>query len=269
MLQKIPFVKMHGLGNDFVIIHQDHVSSNYDLQKTVQKICSRNIGIGCDQLILYNYDDDVVKIKIFNQDGSHAQACGNASRCITKLLYEQHDATKNLKLNIDGRIIYSKYLNAHTIIINMGVPLFDSVWMPNNTDLRNFAKRYMINPQKIMCVDVANPHLIIFSYVPETDYIIIAQALQASKLFPHGININFAQIKDNKIFLQVWERGVGLTQSCGSGAMATFAAANKLGFFANEVEVVFHLGSLNITKQKDNILIRGTANYVFSGEYFI
>ena len=98
---------------------------------------------------------------------------------------------------------------------------------------------------------------------------IIGSNFQDNELFPDGVNVNFARIDNdiNKIHLKVWERGVGFTYACGSGAIATFAAANKLGFVGNEVEIAFKLGSLNMQKQNDSVLMSGPARYVFTGDY--
>lgn len=266
MLQKVPFVKMHGLGNDFVIINEHHMPKNSDILSFVKEVSDRELGIGCDQFIIYRQDPDKINMAIYNQDGSGAKACGNASRCLTRLLFDQN-GIKNIKLDVDGRIVSGEYIDENTIKVDMGPPLFESSWMPDSADLWSLAERYMIEPKEMICVDVANPHLVIFSKLSKKDMGIIGSDFQESKLFPDGINVNFARIEDNRINLKVWERGAGFTYACGSGAIATFAAANKLGFVSDEVEIVFKLGSLNMQKQNDSVLMSGPASYVFTGEY--
>lgn len=266
MLQKIPFVKMHGLGNDFVIIDEHHMPKNSDIQSFVQKISDRELGIGCDQFIVYGQNSDKINMSIYNQDGSTAKACGNASRCLTRLLFDQ-TGSKNIKLDINGRFVFGEYFDKDTIKVDMGPPSFESDWMPDSADLWSLAERYMIEPKEMVCVDVANPHLVIFSKLSQKDMGVIGRDFQESELFPDGVNVNFARVDDNKIHLKVWERGAGFTYACGSGAIATFAAANKLGFFGNEGDIVFELGSLNMQKQNNSILMSGPASYVFTGEY--
>lgn len=266
MLQKIPFVKMHGLGNDFVIINEDHIPKNSDIQSFVREICHRQLGVGCDQFIIYRHDLDKINMAIYNQDGSGAKACGNATRCLARLLYDQTGA-KNIKLDVDGRIVSGEYVDENTIKVDMGPPLFESSWMPNAADLCSLAKRYMIEPKRMICVDVANPHLVIFSKLSKKEMEVIGRDFQGSELFPDGVNVNFATIEDDKITLKVWERGAGFTYACGSGAIATFAAANKLNYIGDEVEIVFKLGSLKMHKHHDSILMNGPASYAFTGEY--
>lgn len=266
MLERVPFVKMHGLGNDFVIINELNMPKSSDTQSFVQKISDRELGVGCDQLIIYRQDSSKIYMAIYNQDGSGAKACGNASRCLTKLLFDQ-TGIKSLKLDVDGRITSGEYIDDRTIKVDLGPPSFESSWIPDSADLWSLAERYMVEPKEMICVDVANPHIVIFSKLSEKDMRIIGSDFQESQLFPDGINVNFATIVDNKINLKVWERGAGFTYACGSGAIATFAAANKLGLVGDEVEIVFKLGSLSMQKQNDSILMNGPASYVFTGDY--
>lgn len=265
MLQKIPFVKMHGLGNDFVIINEYHMP-NSSIKSFVQAISDRELGVGCDQFIAYSQNSNKVNMAIYNQDGSSAKACGNASRCLARLLFD-NKGDKFIKFDVDGRIVSCEYIDENTIKVDMGPPSFKNSWMPDSADLWSLAERYMIEPKEMICVDVANPHLVIFSKLSQKDMGIIGRDFQESELFPDGINVNFARIEDNKINLKVWERGAGFTYACGSGSIATFAAANKLGFFGDEVEIVFKLGSLNMQKKNNSVLMSGPASYVFTGEY--
>jgi diaminopimelate epimerase len=266
MSQKIPFVKMHGLGNDFVIIDEKHMPTSIDIQSFVQDIADRELGVGCDQFIIYKQESDKVIMAIYNQDGSKAKACGNASRCLTRLLFD-HNGEKDLKLDVDGRIVVGQYIDKDAIQVDMGSPSFEKEWMPSEADLWALAERYMIEPKEMLCVDVANPHLVIFSKLSEKDMSIIGNDFQNNELFPDGVNVSFVKVVDDKIHLKVCERGAGFTYACGSGAIATFAAANKLGFAGDESEIVFKLGSLRMQKQTDSVLMSGSASYVFTGEY--
>ncbi len=264
----IPFIKMHGLGNNFVIIEQNFIDHNINLSNLALSISNRTIGIGCDQLIIFDKQETCILMLIYNQDGSSAEACGNASRCISRLMFDKYKV-RDILIKVKEREVSCHYTSKDNIVVNMGRASFNNKWMPSNEKLWNFVQLYGVEPKESICVDVANPHLVIFSQNIIHNQQIIVENLQNSDLFPIGININFATIKNNSIFLSVWERGVGLTLACGSGACATFAAAKKLGFVENNAIVEFSLGNLKMKYLDKNILMQGPANYVFSGEYYV
>ncbi|MFK7973879.1 MAG: diaminopimelate epimerase [Rickettsiaceae bacterium] len=262
----IPFVKMHGLGNDFVMIAQSELPELIDMNKFATTISDRRLGIGCDQFIVYNQNSDFVEMNIYNQDGSPAKACGNASRCLSRLIFDQTKQT-SIIIIVGDRKIQCEYIAPNSIKVDMGEVSFEEPWMPSVDQLWNEAQIYQIEPKEIMCVDVANPHLVIFSKLSNEDSNIIGTNYQNIDLFPQGINVNFARIQNNKIHLKVWERGAGFTYACGSGAIATFAAANKLGFVTDDAEVVFELGVLSMQKIGNKISMTGPASYIFHGKY--
>lgn len=266
-MKKIPFVKMHGLGNDFVIIEHSLLLEIKDIKKIVVNISNRQIGIGCDQFITYTKDNHSISMNIFNQDGSKAQACGNASRCLSRLMFDQH-GIKNIAIHVGDKKITCTYSDANNITVDMGIASFSANWMPSQEKLWQLAEVYRIEPKEVICVDVGNPHLIIFSKLSDKDKKILGRNLQGHNLFPNGVNVNFAQIQDDNIILKVWERGAGFTMACGSGASASFAAANKLGFVDTTAKVFFTLGSLKMQKKDNQILMTGPASYVFTGEYY-
>ena len=257
---------MHGLGNDFVIISERDLPKEItDYNVFAAQISNRRLGIGSDQFIIYQTQTDQIVMTIYNQDGSKAKACGNASRCLSRLIFEQSGKT-NIVLNVDGRKIICDYEQGQ-IKINMGLVSFEENWMPNKDQLWALAQRYLIEPKEMICADIGNPHLVIFSKLSKQDQKIIGKNFQNIDLFPQGINVNFARVEDNGIYLKVWERGVGFTYACGSGAIATFAAANILGFAGDSSRIVFELGALQMKKTQDGIVMSGPANYLFHGEY--
>lgn len=275
-MKKISFIKMHGLGNDFVIVEDNILSSIRNIKDFVIKLSNRRIGIGCDQFITYTKQDDkadTVLMKIFNQDGSKAKACGNASRCLSRLVFDKYGINET-SLKVDDKTFSTHYEDPDNITVNMGAANFTADWMPKTEALWQLAEKYMIEPKELVCVDVGNPHLVIFSKLSDKDKKIIGKNLQKHSLFANGINVNFAKIDNihtngsTIIELKVWERGAGFTMACGSGASATFAAANKLGFTANESTVQFEMGSLKMKKNNDEISMTGPAAYIFTGEYY-
>jgi len=267
MNNPILFTKMHGLGNDFVIIKDSALRGIKDMKSFVIKISDRKTGIGCDQFISYKKQDNQVAMSIYNPDGMRAKACGNASRCLTRMMFDEHKL-KNIDITIDDKKITGQYTGPKNITVNMGVASFEASWMPQQEDLWQLAQKFRIEPKEVVCVDVGNPHLVIFTKLSDKDKKIIGKSLQMHEFFPDGINVNFAETDDNVIKLKVWERGTGFTYACGSGASASFAAASKLGFIDEVADVAFKLGSLKMSKKNEEILMSGPASYVFAGEYY-
>jgi diaminopimelate epimerase len=257
---------MHGLGNDFIFVATQGLPSDVPINILANQISDRRFGVGCDQFILYTYQQDKTKMYIYNQDGSYAKVCGNASRCLARLLFDQKSETKTI-LDCDGRMILCHYFNENEIQVNMGQANFHADWMPSDDILWQVAKNFTIDPKEMICVDVGNPHIVIFANLSDQDRPVIGELFQKTNFFKDGVNVNFAKIIDNKIRLKVWERGTGFTLACGSGACATYAAAHKLGFVDEDSEVIFDYGSLKMKFQKDDILMNGRADYVFKGEY--
>lgn len=267
MSQNIPFIKMHGLGNDFVIVESQNYPSKIELEDFARKILDRKTGIGGDQLVIYTPLDASknVEMSIYNNDGSIVEACGNASRCICKLVYEATNVN-SFNLQIGERILPCEIIDT-VYQIDMGAVSFRTDWMPNENKLLHLAKKYNLSPKDIICCDIGNPHLVLFSKLPAVDQEIIGKELQNSELFPTGINVNFAHIENSEINLQVYERGAGLTLACGSGACCSFASAKKLGKITDDTKVNFKLGSLYLQTKNDGIVMTGPAESVFKGEY--
>ena len=266
-MTKIPFLKMHGLGNDFVIINQKNIDANIDLKKLAISVSSRNLGIGCDQFITYILDEDNnINMCIRNPDGSTAKACGNAFRCLTRIIYD-NTGTRDVVINIDERTLLCQYINPSNIKVNMGHVSFNPPWMPNAEFNLDFAKRYNLTSKEIIYADIGNPHMVLFGEFSDSDQEIIGKFLQSTPDIKDGINVNFVSIKNDTINLSVWERHTGITLACGSGACVSFAASHKLGFINNNAKVQFRLGNLTMSLEGKDIIMSGSAKYVFKGEY--
>ncbi|KAJ6644984.1 Threonylcarbamoyladenosine tRNA methylthiotransferase MtaB, partial [Pseudolycoriella hygida] len=199
-----------------------------------------------NEKIKYSYE-----MWVYNQDGSSAKLCGNASRCLAKLIYI-NTGIAEITLKIEGKELVCRVLSENEISVDVGIVSFNENWMPRLDKIWELAERYMIDLKEVICADIGNPHFIIFSELNDQDKMVLGEKFQEKELFADGVNVNFASIKDNKIYLSVWERGVGLTLACGSGACASFAAAVKLGFVCSPCEVVFPIGSLKMLKQEEN-----------------
>ncbi len=260
------FHKMHGLGNDFVIIdaRAPDISQNLTMPSgKAAAIANRHNGIGCDQLIILRPSDKAdVRMQIYNADGGEVEACGNATRCVVKLL---GDGTS---IETDGGMI-SGQVTDEGAIVDMGKPRFewdaiplayamDSLHMPVGwEDLQDPAS-----------VNVGNPHVIFF--VEDSDSVELGRLgpmIEVDPLFPARVNVNVAHIEDGDIHLRVWERGVGLTRACGTGACATAVAAIKRGLVQSPVNVHLPGGKLILSWQAGgSIMMQGPTTYVFSGE---
>ena len=253
---------MHGLGNDFVIIDA-RVSTVELTAPMVAAIADRHSGIGCDQLIILRPSSEAdVRMQIFNADGSEVESCGNASRCVAKLIGDE------TRIETDGGIIIG-HATEDGAIVDMGTPRFEWQSIPlayaMDTLTMPLGWEDLQNPS---AVNVGNPHVIFFVYdSAAVELERLGPMIEVDPLFPEKVNVNVAHIEDDIIHLRVWERGVGLTRACGTGACATAVAAIKRGLVSSPVQVDLPGGSLLISwKAGENIEMQGPTTYVFSGE---
>ena len=256
-----PFHKMHGLGNDFVIV--DAREQPFDVTPTLAKaIADRRTGIGCDQLIVLEVSDVAdLRMRIWNSDGGEVESCGNATRCVVQL-------TGARRIDSDGGLLEGEDLGAE-VEVSIGEPRFNWDEIPlayaMDTAALPMAWDSLEHP---MALNVGNPHLVFF--VDAIDQIQIEELgpkIEHDPAFPERINVNFAQIDGDGIRLKTWERGAGLTLACGTGACATAVAAIKSKRAASPVKVTMPGGPLTISwTPGEPIRMRGSATHVFSGE---
>lgn len=256
------FHKMHGLGNDFVII--DARGHPMDMPPSrARQIADRKHGIGCDQLILLLASDVAdVAMRIFNPDGSEVEACGNASRCVIALLKQ------DLEIETRGGVISGK-LSGNDITVAMGEPNFDWQDIPlafaMDTRAIPLAWEELESP---MAVNMGNPHAVFFvDDVNNVDLARLGPIIERDPAFPERVNVNVASMVGNDIYLNVWERGAGLTGACGTGACATAVAAIRQRKAQSPVVVHQSGGSLTITWAPGQaVSMTGGATYVFTGK---
>ncbi|MCK4239984.1 MAG: diaminopimelate epimerase [Candidatus Atribacteria bacterium] len=285
---KINFIKMHGIGNDFILIdclHKSLGDSSF-LSYLTKKLCDRNFGIGADGLMLILPSSKAdLRMRIFNFDGSEAQMCGNGIRCFAKYAYENKLISKNkfavetLAGIITPELIFQNLKDKKVlrIKVNMGSPKLRKreIPMAGEDTPTVVDKTLKINPDqifKITCVSMGNPHCIIFvNDVKSISVSEIGPHIENHSLFPERINVEFVQILNKKeMDIRVWERGVGETFACGTGACAALVAAvlNK----KTDRQALIHLpgGDLNIQWADDgNIYMTGPAELVFRGEIYL
>ncbi len=242
-MREFKFVKMNGLGNDFVVI--DQRVSEFDLsEEQIKLICNRTDGVGCDQLIMIRksqHNSDSL-IKFFNSDGSEIDACGNGSRCVANFLMKE---TKSEKINLTTLI---KDIDPEDI----------------NFSIKDLTLK------KPFLVNIGNPHIIFFDdEIEKYDVESFGSLIENDSLFPEKINVSFAKLKsDNHIVLNVWERGAGKTNACGTAACATAVAGVEMGLIKNKVTVTLPGGDLEIYyKNSDNIIMTGPTEINFTDKY--
>ncbi|MEM7619413.1 MAG: diaminopimelate epimerase [Pseudomonadota bacterium] len=280
----IPFRKMNGLGNDFVVI--DHRSSHVELSGPLIKyIADREQGVGCDQVIVLEHPKGEAKdgpnsadvfMRIYNSDGGQVDACGNATRCVAALMVAETERTENTIQTNAGML--GAVMNADmSVTIDMGVPRFHWQDIPLSEE---FYDTRMIELQvgpiddpvlhSPSAVNVGNPHCIFWvDDIEAYDLASIGPVLEYHPLFPERANISLAHVtSDNALTLKVWERGVGLTQACGTAACAGAVAAKRKRLTGRDVTVTLPGGDLHISwrEHDEHILMTGPVELEYEGE---
>lgn len=264
----IPFRKMHGLGNDFVVI-DSRARRVAMTARRARALADRCTGIGCDQLILIEPADGAdVRMRIFNPDGSEVEACGNAARAVGLLLAGERAGDTRIE-TLGGTIIARA--DPAGISVDMGRPRFewDAIPLAFAMDTLHLPVAFE-NLADPAAVNVGNPHVVFF--VPDAAAIDLARLgpiIEHDPLFPARINVNVATIvAPDVIDLRVWERGAGLTRACGTGACATAVAAMRRRLTGRTVEVRLPGGPLTITWGQDQaITMTGPAATAFTGAF--
>ena len=263
------FTKMHGLGNDFLIFPW---SEELPQKNLIKALSSRSKGVGCDLVVfLVKLEKNIANYKthFFNHDGTRAEICGNALRCIGKLHYERFNL-KNCLIETDAGLIDVEFNNDYTISVDIGSPKFNWKDIPliREIDGSNlgFDFSYLKNG---FALNIGNPHLVFL--VDKIDKKKLAQdslKVRNSKIFPEGVNINVVEIlKKNEISILTNERGVGLTEACGTGACASVIATNKMQLVENKVLVNMPGGFLKVEITSNaHIFMTGGATKVFEGK---
>jgi diaminopimelate epimerase len=262
---RVSFTKMHGLGNDFVVLDARAGTLAPITAKAAAAIANRTAGIGCDQLILLEPSETAdFRMRIFNADGGEVEACGNASRAVALL----HGVPAILET--DGGLIALDPIEGGARV-DLGVPKFewDAIPLAYAMDTLNMPVAWgpLENPA---AVNVGNPHVIFF--VDNADSVELERLgpeIEHDPLFPERVNVNVASIDSrDAIHLRVWERGVGLTQACGTGACATAIAAMRRNLVDRQVTVTLPGGDLQIEwTEAGRILMTGPATTSFTGSF--
>ena len=268
------FLKMHGLGNDFVIIDGRNDDFIPDKEFCL-RIADRHRGVGCDQLIILNKPKDPsadLFMNMLNCDGSLVRACGNATRCVARLLFEETGKDSGVIQTIVGLLPVWKQ-GPDLYAADFGPPRLDWKDIPlAHAQDTLYVKIGSMDLPAACCVNVGNPHAVHFVpdvlAVPLSD---IGPKLETDPLFPDRCNIEFAQVLDRShIRMRVWERGTGITQACGSGATATHVAAVRRGLVDRKSTVHLDGGDLMIEwrENDEHVILSGAAALSFKGTFY-
>jgi diaminopimelate epimerase len=267
---RVPFLKMHGCGNDFVVL--DERAGPLALTPShAAAIANRRTGVGCDQFIVIEpapFGADAF-MRIRNPDGSEAGACGNATRCVAQLLARETGRDRVIIRTIAGDLP-SEILPTGQISVDMGPVRLGWRDIPLAAPMDTLDLDLTAGPvSQPAAANMGNPHATFF--VPDLDAVPVAElgpVLEHHSLFPERANIGFVQVlAPNRIRLRVWERGAGLTLACGSGACAALVNAARRGLTGREATVVVDGGELTIAWRDDNhVLMTGPVATAFTGE---
>ena len=267
---KVRFTKMHGLGNDFMLINQIAYPIKIS-PKTIKQLAHRNTGIGFDQLLILNAPTDPkadFHYQIFNADGSEAEQCLNGARCFAKFTnIEKLTYKKSLHIQTSSSIMHAVLIDDDQVCIELPTPnLAPKLSIPptssNDYHIKIGNDTILFHPASL-----GNPHAIIFvDSLEKTDVENIGSALSTNNIFPNGANISFCQvINKNEAYLRVFERGCGETLACGSAACATAAIGHNIGHFNSLVNIHLPGGTLNVESKADCIRLTGEAIFVYEG----
>ncbi|MCW4017439.1 MAG: diaminopimelate epimerase [Candidatus Bathyarchaeota archaeon] len=272
------FWKMHGLGNDYVVIdNRDGKIVDQELSALAKRLCERRFNVGADGLLLVCGSEVAdVKMRIFNADGSEAEMCGNGVRCFAKYCFEKGIVEKSefnvetlagvkpVWLTVEGKEV-------KLIKVDMDAPNWERKALPMVGEGTCIDENLQVNDEsyKVTCLSMGNPHCVIFvDNVGEFPVEYIGPVIEKHQTFPNRTNVGFVQVLGKgELKVRVWERGCGETLACGTGTCAAVAAANRLGKVGNKVRVHVLGGDLQVEVGK-TLFLSGPAEKVFEGILF-
>ena len=272
---KLHFTKMHGAGNDFVVIDAVRAATQIN-EDQIRKIADRQTGVGCDQVLLIEppkRPDADFEYRIFNADGSPAGQCGNGARCVGRFIHDQRLSAKStITLQVGSDLRRLEFDEAGSVKAELGAPIFAPAQIPFAADEDATEHALTLANVTVMAgvVSVGNPHAVLLvDDVAATPVEKIGPMIQSLDVFPEGVNVGFMQVESNThVKLRVFERGAGETLACGSGACAAVIHGIRLGQLANKVTVSVPGGKLEVSWDDglSSVWLAGPAETVFEGK---
>lgn len=281
-MTKLKFTKMHGLGNDFMVI--DSINQKFDpTTAPIAAWAQRHTGVGFDQLLLIEAPQTAkadFRYRIFNADGSEVEQCGNGARCFARFVYDKGLTNKQqIVVETAGGVIVPHLNDDGTVTVDMGVPLFAPEQIPfaaiDEDDAQRISHQLVIGNDTVdvTCINMGNPHAVmVVEDIDRAPVHRLGAVIENHRQFPQRVNVGFMQIlSPHQIRLRVFERGVGETQACGTGACAAAVAGISLGVLADDkpVQVSLPGGLLSISWQQQpdaHVWMTGPVQTVFEGE---
>ncbi len=267
------FLKMHGLGNDFVIIDGRSESELLLMPGLIRSVCDRRLGVGCDQLIVMEAavpKDADVFMRIYNPDGSESGACGNATRCVADIVM-QESGTHECTVETRAGLLACWHAGEGLVRVDMGPPrlLWNEIPLARECDTLSLP----LDGEPVT-VSMGNPHCVFFLDQDVESFSVseIGARIENDPLFPQRTNVEFCNVLDrNTIRMRVWERGAGETQACGSGACAALVAAVRRGLSDRKATIRLNGGDLEIEWKEEtgHVLMSGPVSYVFNGDLIL
>lgn len=279
-MKKLKFTKMHGLGNDFMVV--DGVNQAFEPQEApLTQWANRHTGVGFDQLLLVEKTgaaDVDFRYRIFNADGSEVEQCGNGARCFARFVADKGLSSKQeIRVETARGVIVPRLLDSGLVMVNMGKPRLMPSEIPfvpaagEADDALTHIVLVGLESVPLSCVNMGNPHAVLL--VDDVDTAPVArwgEAIESNEQFPERVNVGFMQVLDEgHVRLRVYERGAGETQACGTGACAAVVAGVRLGLLqaASQIRVSLPGGDLHIEWQPgDDVMMTGPVQTVFEGE---
>ena len=269
-MRDTPFIKMHGLGNDFVVLDARGRKLALDTD-AMRAIADRRRGVGCDQLLVLEKPKTrgaAVFMRIHNADGSEAEACGNGTRCIADLVMRENGKDRIIVETVAG-LLEAHAAGAHRVGVDMGQPRLGWREIPLARDCDTLNVPLTLGPLVVpVCTSMGNPHATFFVDDAEAiDLAALGPRLERDPLFPERANIGVVQVlSPERLRFRVWERGVGITVACGTGACAALVAAARRGLTGRKAEVMLDGGTLEIEWRADgHVLMTGPVAVSFTG----
>ena len=262
MDHQIPFMKMHGLGNDFVVIDSRNGIQKIS-PKLVRALGDRHRGIGFDQLAVISDSPDAdVALTFFNKDGSSSETCGNATRCVACYEMERLGIDR-LTLITERGILFALYKN-NTVSVNMGHPLLAWNEVPLAREMDTLHLPMNGSPT---ATGMGNPHCTFFvKNVDQVELEAVAPVIENDPLFPQRTNVQFVhKVSKDHLRMRVWERGVGVTLASGSSSCAAAVASARLGLTARKVQIDLDGGTIYVDWREDGVWMSGETSHVFNG----
>jgi diaminopimelate epimerase len=268
-MRTIEFVKMHGNGNDFIIIDEAAQRVIKNRSNFAIGTCDRRFGIGADGVLFLSRPAGAdLGMRLFQPDGSEAEMCGNGIRCLVRYAIDAGYVKRGkvaVKTKAGVREVTAK---KSSVIVDMGKPQFSRALIPALGAGDQFVEN--MHGVVVSAVNTGVPHAVVFNDQNDIDVHDLAVKIRFDPVFPQGANVDFVKVDGNTLVVRTYERGVECeTLSCGTGAVAAAAVANQMGLIGTRITVKTLGGSLKVTLGKDRALMEGPAELVYKGVYFL